>query len=218
MTLGELVELVRNELDDATQPYLWSDQELIEYFADAENEAARRARLLIDSTTAEICEIAVVANTAEYELDSRVLFIRRATLDFQRMRRASYRDLDAQLQGWEEDEGNTSHFITDLDTGKVRLYPIPTANATLRMTVARLPLVEMNALDDKPELKPHYHRSLRFWAMFRAYMKQDSETYNKGRADSALALFEQEFGKKSSAVDEEWIEREQAQDPFSGVY
>lgn len=218
MTLGELVELARNELDDATQPYLWSDQELIEFFADAENEAARRARLLIDSTTAEICEIAVVANTAEYELDSRVLFIRRATLDYQRMRRASYRDLDAHLTGWEQDEGNTSHFITDLDTGKVRLYPIPTENATLRMTVARLPLEEMNALDDTPELKAHYHRSLRFWAMYRAYMKQDSETYNKGRADNALALFEQEFGKKSSAVDEEWIEREQAQDPFSGVY
>ena len=218
MELRELITIVRNELDDATQPYLWSDQELIEYFADGENEAARRARLLIDSSTAAICTITVIAGTAEYPLDSRVLFIRRALLDGDKIHRASYRDLDANISKWQTQQGVISHFVTDLNTNKLRVYPIPLVAGTLNMTVVRLPLADMNAPDDEPELKLHYQRSLRFWAMYRAYMKQDTETFNKGRAEDALALFEQEFGKKSSAQDEEWIEREQAQDAYSGAY
>lgn len=218
MELRDLIAMVRNELDDATQPYLWTDQEFIEYFADAENEAARRARLLIDSSTTAICNIAVLANTAEYTLDSRVLFIRRATLDGEKIHRASYRDLDEYVSKWQAETGVVSHFITDLNTNKIRLFPTPTVTGTINMTVVRLPLAEMNAIDDVVEIKAHYQRSLRFWAMYRAYMKQDTETFNKVRADTALDLFEAEFGKKSSAMDEEWIEREQAQNAFNGVF
>ena len=218
MTLGELIVLVRDELDDAKAPYLWSDQELVEFAADAENEAARRARLLTDSTTPAICTINVVANVAEYSLDSRVLFIKRATLDSEKIHRASYRDLDEHLTKWAVDTGVVTHFITDLNTDKIRLYPIPKVTGTINLTVVRLPLTELNATDDKIEIKLHYQRALRHWCIYRAYLKQDSEAFNKGSAAEALALFEKEFGKKSSALDEEWIEREQAQNPYNGVF
>jgi len=86
------------------------------------------------------------------------------------------------------------------------------------MTVVRLPLNELVSMDNTPEIKAHYHRSLRFWVIYRAYMKKDAETYQPDKAQDNYALFEQEFGKKSSAVEEEWIERELAHDAYSGVF
>ena len=220
MKLRELIGLCRSETDDVTQPYLWSDADWIEYAVDAENEACRRARLLIDSSTAAVCQIAVVAGTALYALDDLVLFVRRAKLSSQDipLARVSYRDLDAFVPGWESHTGTPTHYATDYETGKVRLYPNPTANATLSLTVVRLPITDMNDLEDMPEIKAHYHRSLRFWMLYRAYAKQDSETKDDAKAATNLALFEQEFGKKSSAIDEEWIEREQAADPYDGTF
>jgi len=220
MTLREIIELVRNELDDATGKNLWSDEELIEYAVDAENEASIRARLLIDSTTAEVTQIAVTAGNPVLTLDSRVVFIRRAklALDDYKLGRAQMRDLDNAVVGWETETGTPELFVTDYETGKIRLYPKPTVNDTLNLTVIRMPLTDMNAMDDTPEIHSRYHRNLRYWIMHRAYMKQDTETKDAGKAKENYDLFESIFGKRSSAVDEEWIAREQMGDDFNGVY
>jgi hypothetical protein len=224
MNLAQLLEITRVDLDDQVEPYLWSDAELIEAAADAEYEACRRARLLIDSSTAAVCHIAVTAANPLYALDERVLFVRRAKLGLEDMplRRASYRDLDANVSGWETDTGTPTHYVTDFETGKIRLYPIPIVDDTISMTVVRLPLVPLTdttvTLASSPEIKLHYHRSLRFWMMHRAYSKPDADAMNKGKAAESLAMFEAEFGKKSSAIDEEWIEREQAADPYDGTF
>jgi len=45
--------------------------------------------------------------------------------------------------------------------------------------------------------------------MHRAYLKKDADANDPKKAADSLALFEQEFGRKSSAIDEVWIEREQ---------
>jgi len=220
MGLRELLELVRNELDDAAGKKLWSDEELIEYAVDAENEASIRARLIIDSSTTAVCNIAVTANNPVLPLDNRVVFIRRAklSLDDTKLGRAQMRDLDQAVVGWETETGTPSHFVTDYETGKIRLYPIPVVNDTLKMTVIRMPLVDMKAIDDTPEINARYHRNLRYWIMHRAYMKQDTETKDEKKAKENYDLFESIFGKRSSAVDEEWIAREQMGDDFNGVY
>jgi hypothetical protein len=101
------------------------------------------------------------------------------------------------------------YFIPDYETGKIVLYPPPSENGTLLMTVVRDPLAEMNDMDDEPEIAARYHRSLRFWMMFRAYSKQDTETFDPKKLADSLSMFEQEFGKKSAAIDEAWITREQ---------
>lgn len=220
MTLRELIDIFRHEVDDVAEPYLWTEEELIEYANDAENEACRRARLLLDSTTEAICQIDVEIGEASYALDPRVIFIRRAKVASRALplARASLRDLDEAALGWDTHTGTVCAYLTDVDTGRVRLYRIPTATDTLHLTVARLPLTAMNSLDDEPEIHIRYQRSLRHWMHFRAYSKQDAETKDDKRAADGLALFEQEFGKKSSAIDEEWIGREQAYDRWDGTY
>jgi hypothetical protein len=71
---------------------------------------------------------------------------------------------------------------------------------------------------DEPEINRRFHESLVFWMLYRAYSKQDAETKDAKKAGENLALFEQEFGKKSSAIDEAWIEREHGYTDEEGVF
>lgn len=219
MTLIELRDLFRREVDDLDAPALWSDEEIYEFANDAQNEACRRARLLIDSSTVAICQITVAALASTAPLDSRIIFVRRARITGKNtpLDRASWRDLDESFPGWESHTGTVSHFVSDWETGKLRLYRIPTVQTVLNLTVARLPLADMGT-DDSPEINVRYHRSLVFWMKYRAYMKQDAETANPEKAKANLELFEQEFGRKSSAIDEEWIDRQQQTDTYDGTY
>jgi hypothetical protein len=220
MKLRDLFLIVRRDLDDLEEPYLWSDDQLLEFANDAEEEACRRARLIVDSATDDICVLAVTALTPDVDLDPRVIFIRRAKMltGIRTLRRASYRDLDERLPGWETQEGTVSHFITDLATGSIRLFRIPEASDTLNLTVVRMPLAPMTGLDASPEIPTRYHRSLRHWIKYRAYSVQDAELKNPQKAMEGMALFTAEFGAPSPAVDEMWIEREQASDPFDGTF
>ena len=73
MKLEQLVALFRSEVDDTAAPYLWTDPEVIDYAADAEMEACRRALLLIDSSTVATCQYTVAPGASVVTLDPRVL-------------------------------------------------------------------------------------------------------------------------------------------------
>ena len=211
MKLRALMDLFRQEVDDLTEPLLWRDAELIDYANDAQNEAVRRARLLIDSSTAGICTLAFTTASGLLMLDPRVLFIRKARLAGQKpLLRMTLQDMEAQNPYWQDESvGRARFFVTDFETGRLLLWPQPDTAGTLLLTVVRDPLLEMNDDQDTPEIAPRYHRALRYWMLARAYGKQDSEANDPKKGAEALALFEQEFGKKSAAIDEVWIAREQ---------
>jgi hypothetical protein len=211
MTLQDLITLFRNEADDATEPYLWSDDEVTEFANDAENEACRRARLIVDSGSAVTQLLVDPIQGGLVRLDPAVIFVRRAKIDGGRpLHRMALRDMDAHNPYWQNAQpGRPLAFIPDLDTGALQLHPAPAEEGLLRLTVIRTPLVEMKGMEDSPEIAPRFQRSLRHWMLYRAYSKQDSQANDPKKAADSLALFEQEFGKKSSAIDETWIAREQ---------
>ena len=212
MNLRALIDLFRQEVDDLVEPYLWSDDEAFDYANDAQQEACRRARLLVDSSTTAICQIAVTtAGLGLLTLDPRVIFVRRARFAASLpLKRMNMQDMEAYDPYWQDTAASTpTVFIPDFETGKLQLWPKPSAAGTLLLTVVREPLADMDSDDDTPEIAARWHRSLRHWMVYRAYSKQDSEGADPKKAAAALALFEQEFGAKSSALDEAWIAREQ---------
>lgn len=222
MKASEIVRIFRREADDVAQPYLWDDEDATEFLNDAENEACRRARLLVDSTDPECCVYAIVPGDLVIELDPRVLFIRRAKADgrAQPWGRMQLADMDKQRPGWDADTGEPRLYIPDFQTDTIRPYPIPEADDVLRVTVSRLPLnpITVNTLDSKaPEINPRHHRSLVFWMLYRAFSKQDADTYDPKRAQLNLDLFEAEFGKKSTAIDEQWTQMQEGMDDFDGA-
>lgn len=225
MNLNTLISTAATRADDLADGKLWSRSEWIEYANDAQDEACRRARLLVDSTTPAVCSITLVDGTPTYELHDSIIFVRRVRLlesadgtALSILKRAHSADLDRSVgPGWQEEVGQPRMWVPDLDDHKFRPYPTPyTDDWEVSLTVHRTALVPaaneiypMEDGDDEPEIRRRWHLGLVNWMLFRAYSKQDSQAYNPKAAAAFLADFEAEFGKKSSAIDEAWLAREQ---------
>lgn len=231
MTLTELLEDFRDEADDATQPYLWNTDQIVRYANDAQMEACRRARLIIDMETPAICQIAVTAATPTYPLDARVIFVRAAqwtetgsnrTIP---LRGALLADLEECWIDWERDTGTPTAYVRNFGTNRLRLYPIPDKNGTIQLRVVRSPLAPMKLKSGLipevgPEIAPRFHRSLVYYMLYRAFSKKDSagEARDDKRAAEALAQFEAEFGPRSSALNEVYSETNYMADTLDGVF
>jgi hypothetical protein len=220
-TVSDLIDIFRREARDKNEPYLWDDDELAEFADDAQMEACRRARLIVDSTTSAICNVTVTANNPVVTIDPRVIFIRRALLVGQPapLGRGTWREMDARLPGWQDASAGTPQImVTGLGTLSRTLYPKPIANGTLNLVVVREPLVPLTLKTQTPEIQARYHRSLVYWMLFRSYSKVDSDSMDPQKAAKAEAMFAAEFGPRTSAVEEAWIEEHYQADLLEGVY
>ena len=194
MNLADLISAFRARADDTAEPYLWSDEEVTLYLNEAVAEAAQRARLIQDSTTPAITQIAVTASNADYVLDASVLAVDRVKLASQPrpLVRTTVAELDANYPGWESHIGQPK-FFTEVE-GYLSIIPQSPMDDTLSLTVYRLPVAPMAADTDEPEIHAKYHYRLLDWALRCAYLKNDSETLDKSKAADYQALFEQSFG------------------------
>lgn len=207
MNLSDLITAYRDEARDTAKPHFVSDATARRYANQAESEACRRARLLIDSTS-ELCEIEFSAGESVIELDSRIISIRRAvtSLSPRPLRKRLVRDMDDQFPGWDSSDNRSIPLviITDYETNTVRLYPPPREGGVLRLTVAREPMKGMAAQNDEPEISRRYHDALVEWIKYRAFSASDSDLYDPKKAAQALAEFEAEFGPPVSAAEEQF--------------
>jgi hypothetical protein len=213
VNLSDLITLARIDLDDEAAPNRWSDEELEDAANEAVDEACRRARLLRDSTTTAICQIALTAGQTLAVLDPRVIRVERARIDGQvvPLSLKLMRDMDRCAAGWEDYENAIPTVaVVDYQSRVLRLVPGTEGVATLKLTVVRLPLAPLAADDDVPEIPAHVHRSLRHWIVYRCLMNPDSEKNNPKGAATAHALFEREFGKPQPIYDEVWVQNHDA--------
>lgn len=194
MTLADLISAFRARADDTAEPFLWSDDEVTLILNEAEVEAATRARLIQDSTTPAVTQIAVTAAGVDYPLHAAILSVERAKLASQPkpLTRTTREELDAAYPNWEALTGQPKFFIED--NGRLRLVPQSTMDDSLSLTVFRLPLEPMAEDTDTPEIHAKYHYRMLDWALRCAYLKNDSETLDKSKAADYQALFEQSFG------------------------
>lgn len=199
MTLSDLIQAFRLRADDAAEPYLWSDDEVTLYLNEAVTEAAERARLIRDSSTIAVTQIAVTVGDMDYPLDGSILAIDRVQLASQpkALIRQTVEELEKRFPDWRGMVG-TPHFFVE-DNGRIRIVPQSPQADTLNLTVYRLPLTPMTKETDSPEVHAKYHYRLLDWALRCAYLKNDAETLDKAKAADYQALFEQSFGKLPDA-------------------
>lgn len=204
MNRGELRAAWRIRVMDTEAPYLWSDHEFAEFLDEAQVEACRRAHLLVDSSSG-LTQANISALERFVEIDSRIIFVRRARIGRQVLQQTTTRAMDAQIPAWEScGAGAPLAYLTDWQTGGVALYPPPAMDGVLSMTVVRDPLYPLSTDDDSPEIPPRYHLALLHWVSFRAYSKQDPDAQDPKSAANALALFEAEFGPRAGAINERY--------------
>lgn len=206
MNLAGLIREYRREADDNAQPYFVADDDLMDFANEAEEEACRRALLLRDSTTAAVCTVAITAGNPVFTLHASVIDVLRVKMASETVPLAivPQDEMDRVNVGWDTMTGKPRAVVAGRDTGKLRLWPSPTVNETLALTVTRLPVAEMNDLEDTPEIPRQYHRALAQWMLYRVFSIRDSELFDPNKAANALANFEREFGKRQSARNEAW--------------
>jgi len=223
MNYEDLDKMTRRQIADetgATSERFIKPWEMLDYANEAVYESCRRARLIVDSSTVAICQITVAAANAVYPYDPRIIGIRRVKLAStgKAISKAVFWEMDEIIPGWEAMTGTVEAIVTGMDTEKIRLFRIPTAVDTLNLTVVRLPLRLLANNDDVPEINARFHRSLVHYMKHKAYNNQDSEAFDKNRADVHLALFEAEFGPKSAAINELFDEMNYGYQPGDGHY
>ena len=94
---------------------------------------------------------------------------------------------------WENVIGAPTECALDLEDGKLALNFRSEDTDTLRLSVSRLPLVDMVSDSDSPEFKEDYHYLFKNCILSLMYLKQDVDTFDKEKADSAKADFLQDI-------------------------
>jgi AraC-like DNA-binding protein len=223
VTPKQIVDEFRDLAHDNATPPHWSTTSLLRYLNEARMQAARRARLLEDASTAEVCKLAVKAGKDIYDIDSRVLYIRRVKLATKErpLPKLSTQDADAFQPGWESNTSGDVVAWMPWGLHKLRLVDKPTADDTINMIVVREPLEDVTLTSDEEamEIERRYHYGLVDWMMARAYMERDLiEKYRPEEAADRMAMFEREFGPPAAAALEVWTHRKHGYDDYEGLF
>ena len=198
MNLEQLIASFRVDADDLVEPFLFQDEWVAGWLTEAQAEAAIRGRLILEDADPAVCQIAVTAGTASYELHRSVYEI--ADLRFMPsgvsqstpLPLVTREWLDDKRPGWRDLAGEVAYAIqTD---HRLRLVCVPASDGVLHLEAYRVPIKALANDTDKPELNEAHHRHLVQWALHRAFSRPDSETIDPQRADRALEAFTRYFG------------------------
>ncbi len=219
-TLEQLATVFRQRVDDlpgdivdtATawanddDGLLWKNSEICQYADEAQQELFIR-RHKKDNTTVAITQITVVAETAKYAFDKRILgierikFIDSAAKEFV-LEKTTHQTLDYERTNWQKDSsGVVEEYIEDFEDRELTLWRTPNLAGTLFLTVRRLPLDRLSwtLRNKRIETADELQYDLLDWMMFRAYMKRDAETENPDLAGMHKSLFDERVGERPSA-------------------
>jgi hypothetical protein len=234
MTLKELIASMRTTLDDKggtngdwtaddVQSRLrWDNEELTRYINAAERETAIRTRNLIESESPSICTIAVTTGVSTYKVHPKIITIERAKLDneIHPVSEISWRDAELTRPDWETYSARPEYYFRDWQKGKLRLYPTPIADDTLRLTVYKLPSSDM-ALDsweaDEPELDEQYHEKMLSWAFHLAYQKDEPNTLDPDKVLFYSQKFDMEIGLPVNMYADERRKRKNRGTRYGGI-
>lgn len=200
MDSTSLLALFRSEVRDEVEHYLWSDTEVLGYIDDAQKMFCRLTNGIMDSVSA-LTSIEVTTGDTFVAYSDKILSIVRG-----------YREIDKQpltiinddeLEGNEsiltESPGRTRILVVGMDASNLRLIPEADDDDTLHLSVRRLPLNNISAVDQALEIQEKHHRHLLLWVKSLAHSKMDAETFNSAKASE----FEDAFRKYCTSAESE---------------
>ena len=202
MNVEELVAQFRVDADDELAPFLWTEQAVITWLNEAEEEAVLRGRLLFDAVTPAICQLPATADRATYPLHKLLYEIAHLRFKFNGDIRSepvhliTRNELDRIRPDWrnETDDQPIRYAIQDEKT--LQLVPTPRRPGVLHIEGYRFPLKPLTDGAQTPEINTSHHRLLVHWALHRAFSKPDAETFDQVRADRSEKDFTRYFGQR----------------------
>lgn len=199
MKVEELIRRFRALAGDKVEPYLWTDDEVVDWLNDAQAQACIRGRLIREDELVTVCRIALQPGKHTYPLHASVyelinLQLVRASERPRPLHLVSREWLDAELPDWRESMRPAGWVIQDDTT--VRVVGTVEAGDVLALECYRLPLKDLSADLDQasPEIHPSHHLHLIDWVLHKAFSVPDADSFDPTRADKAEAAFTRYFG------------------------
>lgn len=209
MTLAEMVQafrvLAHDTVHDASSDrldLLWQDADIRAWLNEGQREACVRARLLVEAENPDVCRIDMVRGQKTYPLHPKIIEIIDARYQPKGERHAHMVTLKTRewldrfhRRGREWDwwhEHRPLHAVQD-ETSITLIGRVHDGDV-FWLEAYRLPLKDMEADGDTPEIHEASHRHLIDWALYRAFGIPDSEAFDAERSDRALADFTRYFG------------------------
>lgn len=198
MTLEDLVRRFRVLAADTEEPYFWSDEVLADWFAEAEQQACVRARLLREDERPDVCQVKLTPGQHTYKLHRSVYELIRVWMVSgagvsRPLTLTSRERLDWDRPDWRDASRMPAGYVIQDDT-TVRVAGRIGPGDVLHLECYRLPLRPLADGADRPEIHEAHHLYLVQWALFRAFSVPDAEVFDPSRSAQALAEFEKYFG------------------------
>lgn len=202
MNSTDLFNAFRSDVRDEVTPYLWSANDLARYANAAQIQFCKLEGGIADSSSAAT-QVAVTAGEEFSPLHASILKIRHARRqsDGRELELLNLEDVQ-QMYAQPSDYGSLTSSTTmnsvgalrgmvlGMELNKARWVSIPDADDTVLLTINRKPLGCIDGADVDLEIVEDHHEYLLLWMKYMAHLKQDAETYDKGRADTFRAQFE----------------------------
>lgn len=214
LTLDDIRRRARSRLDDLLAPYLWSDQDLLDYINDSLRDACIQANLVIEDDIAiPFTQKVDLTWNYKYALSSGILDVKAVYLASRptyTLQRSSIRRREDYFSGRIIPKGTPTAYALDQtqagtgDNDGVRVRSItflsqPTAADTAYMDVSRLPAL-LESGGDVPEIDEIWHPDLIYGVCGYAYLKRDTDTFDPKKSAENFARFEEKFGPRLPAV------------------
>lgn len=198
MNLKELIRRFRTLTHDKAEPGFWSDEELKDWFNDAQEQACIRGRLLRDDATSAVVQIALEPSQRTYPLHESVYEIISITLRGRSGPRAitlkSREWLDEYNQDWRDEQERPAVWAIQDETS-LRIVGRIEEGDVLHLDVYRLPLELLSLSTDEPEIHKASHVHLIDWVLHQAYSVPDTEAFDPQRSALAEQKFTSYFGE-----------------------
>lgn len=192
-TVEDLINYSRKELTDASSDVdeefsIWTDEELIIYINNAQQEFSQYTKCIPDYST---YSITLQDGIKFYELDQNIIevFGGYCNTTKQRVRVGSFRDIEngyilnntgiSVVGEWEQEVGYPSFLITDMHQSMVRVYPYPVSSTLDTITLYTYRLSnEVTSIYDLLEIPEQHRMGLIFRIMSLALSKRDTTEFN----------------------------------------
>lgn len=201
MQLKELIRRFRVQANDKVEPYFNEDEDVIAWLNDAVKEACIRGRLLCESQNSDVCKIKVNAGRSNYDLHNSLYELTRIWFEPADGKTGSFisitstENLDRTYYRDWKSMSEFPRFLIQDDT-TIRLVPCPNIDGELQLEGYRVPLVDLDCLDDEPEINNLHHVHLIQWALAQAFSVPDAEFFDANRAAMAEQAFTDYFGQR----------------------
>jgi|GEM_PF-2068083 len=172
MTIIDLIDMLRTRLVDTMEPYLWSDEVLLQLINETVEDISRRANLYTDVYSI----IPITKNVTEYTLNGVAMkcniYDKDRDIREEPLLYSPSNIMRRKLTGTSE-TGRPVYYSNDLSTKTFLIYPIPDDSYYLLAMLANIPVYSMDSIFDFPE-----QELCILGVMCRAFSMPDTETYN----------------------------------------